>query len=230
MIGTLLAALPALADTVVTALTLAIGAGGGVAVVVLQRRRARHRAPSGRVLLALAGGSVSCAAIDAAARIGRADDAIVVPAALVATPYHLPLDCPLPEAASGALDLLEAVEQRLRRAGVEVDPRMVQGRTLRHALRRLAAQERFDRLVVPAADAEGDDGFSAEDVGWLLAHVDGEVLVLRPGRDGTAAPADVAADPPPVGSRRHVPGSARTDPDPALSDGGGRRGPAAAGV
>jgi hypothetical protein len=230
MIATNLAALPALADTIVTVATLALGAIGGGAVVLLQRRRARRRAPSGRVLLALAGNGVSCAAIDAAARIGRADDAIVVPAALVATPYHLPLDCPLPEAASGALDLLETVEQRLRRAGVEVDPRMVQGRTLRHALRRLTEQERFDRLVVPAADVDGDDGFSADDVGWLLAHVDGEVLVLRPGRDGPSAVAGAAPEPPPVGSRRHVSGSAWTDPDPALPDGGRRRGAAPAGV
>ncbi|MGX6450210.1 hypothetical protein ACVU7I_19390, partial [Patulibacter sp. S7RM1-6] len=62
-------------------------------------------------------------------------------------------------------------------AGVEVDPRIVQGRTVRHALRELAAGEPFDRLVVPAG--EDDRGLAAQDVGWLLAHVPGEVVVLR---------------------------------------------------
>ena len=42
------------------------------------------------------------------------------------------------------------------------------------------AQERFDRLVVPASDGVDEGGFGADDVGWLLAQVSGEVLVLRP--------------------------------------------------
>ncbi|WP_320670806.1 hypothetical protein [Patulibacter defluvii] len=185
-IDALLAALP-LGDVALGAVAAALGlvVGVGLAVTIRRARGDRRTAPSGRVLLALAGPEMSCAAVDAAARIGRADDAVVVPAVLVATPYHLPLDRPLPEAASEALDLLDAVEQRLQRAGVEVDARMVQGRTRRHALRRLVAEERFDRLVVPAArdpHPAGQDGsgFSADDVAWLLAHVDGEVLVLRP--------------------------------------------------
>jgi hypothetical protein len=41
------------------------------------------------------------------------------------------------------------------------------------------ANERFDRIVVAA----GDEGFSAEDVAWLLTHAEDEVIVLRPADD-----------------------------------------------
>jgi hypothetical protein len=38
--------------------------------------------------------------------------------------------------------------------------------------------EKFDRIVIPASEAR--DGFSAEDIAWLLENVPGEILVLRP--------------------------------------------------
>lgn len=173
-------ALPPLAEAAAVLVTLGLGgaAGAGAVAWLAARRRTREATPPGRILLALTGDGLPCAAIDAAARLGRADHAVVVPAVLLPTPYGLPLDRPSPDAGSDAMDLLEAVERRLTRAGVQVDGRVVQGRTRRHAIRRLVAQERHDRLVVPAGGAE-DGGLSADDVGWLLAHVDGEVLVLR---------------------------------------------------
>jgi hypothetical protein len=180
-------ALPPLAEAAAVLATLGLGgaAGAGAVAWVSGRRRAREAAPPGRILLALTGDGLPCAAIDAAARIARADHAVVVPAVLLPTPYGLALDRPTPDAGSEALDLLEAVEGRLTRAGVAVDGRVVQGRTRRHAIRRLVAEERHDRLVVPAGGAD-DGGLSADDVGWLLAHVDGEVLVLRAGPRGRA--------------------------------------------
>lgn len=174
-------------DVGIVVLLVALGAAGGIGYAWWRGRRAATAAPQRRVLLALAGPDVSLAAIDAVARIGRAENAVVIPAKLVPTPYRLPLDCPLPESTSSALDLLEVVENRLRRAGVEVDCRLVPGRTVRHAVRRLVAQERFDRLVVPAGDGGDGGGFDADDVGWLLAHVAGEVLVLRPAAAGSVA-------------------------------------------
>lgn len=202
-------------DVAIVVLLVALGAAGGVGYAWWRGRRAATAAPQRRVLLALAGPDLSCAAIDAVARIGRAENAVVVPAKLVPTPYRLPLDCPLPESTSAALDLLEVVENRLRRAGVEVDCRLVPGRTVRHAVRRLVAQERFDRLVVPAGDGGDAGGFGADDVGWLLAHVSGEVLVLRPAVAGSLAD-DV------VRGRRpaRVAGGPRTDPVAADSHGG----------
>jgi hypothetical protein len=218
--------LPHAADVALTLVTLVVGVAVGIALVLgrAARRRARDATPPGRILVALTGDELPCAAIDAAARLGRADRAVVVPAVLLPTPYGLPLDCPLQEAGSAALDLLEAVERRLTRAGVLVDGRVVQGRTRRHAVRRLVEQERFDRLVVPASDA-GDGGFGADDVAWILAHIAGEVLVLRAGPGGPETP-----PPTPVGSGADVLRAARPDPLPADPDGGRRRGAPRAGV
>jgi hypothetical protein len=81
-----------------------------------------------------------------------------------------------------AVPLLEAIEQRATEAGVPVDSRIERGRNRRHALRQAIAQERFDRIVLAAA-TEGNDGFDADDVAWLLDHAPGEIVVLRPSSD-----------------------------------------------
>ena len=164
-------------DLIIPLTTAALGVLGTLA----WRRRPGDRGPAPRVLLALPGGELACGAIDAAARVARAERATVVPAVVLLTPARFPLDAPRPEATERTLDVLEAVERRLRAAGVAVDARIVTGRTVRHALRRAAEELPHERLVVPAGAGHG--GFAAEDVGWLLDHVDGEVLVLRPGAE-----------------------------------------------
>jgi len=167
---------------------LGVAAGalvGGLTVLAWRRRPdARGRGP--RILLALPGGELACEAVDAAARIARAERATVVPTVVLRTPYRVALDAARPDAAAEALELLEAVERRLRAAHVPVDARVVQGRTDRHALRRAHEQLRCDRMVVPAG--EGHGGFAAADVGWLLAHLPGEILVLRPTAGAGAPP------------------------------------------
>jgi hypothetical protein len=72
------------------------------------------------------------------------------------------------------------VEQRATLAGVPVDSRIERGRTLRHALSELITHEQFDTLVVAAVDAT-DAGFHPDDIGWILEHVKGEIIVIRSG-------------------------------------------------
>ena len=67
-----------------------------------------------------------------------------------------------------------------------VDARVDRGRTLRHAIREAIAHERFDRFVVAAAGARSE-GFQPDDVAWLLDHVPGEVVIIRPGDDDRIA-------------------------------------------
>ena len=64
----------------------------------------------------------------------------------------------------------------------------MRGRTVRHALRELLADERYDRLVVAAGTAH-TDGLSAADVAWLLEHAAGEVAVVRPADEAALAAA-----------------------------------------
>jgi hypothetical protein len=80
--------------------------------------------------------------------------------------------------------------QRAAAVGVPVDGRIGRGRNLRHAMRQLMANERFDRIVVPA----GDEGFSADDVAWLLRQAEGEVVVLRPADDRFVRARPIDAD------------------------------------
>jgi hypothetical protein len=165
----------------VIAVAFAVGLGAGLVLT-----RVRHRAPAPlepngaeRILFPFVGGALSERALEACLRLARAEHATLVPAYLVSVPMALHLDAPLPSACGTAFELLEAIEQRGAKAGVPVDGRIGRGRNLRHAMRQLMASERHDRIVVPA----GDEGFSADDVAWLLTHAEGEVIVLRPADD-----------------------------------------------
>jgi hypothetical protein len=155
----------------------------GVVGTLLAARRRRDRPERvrdrRRILFPFVGHSLSEPALDAALRIARAEDATVVPAYLVAVPRILDLATPVPKECAAAFELFEAIEQRAGQAAVPVDTRIQRGRTLRHAMRQLMAGESYDRIVV-AAELDGNDGFSAEDVAWLLHNAAGEVVVLRP--------------------------------------------------
>jgi nucleotide-binding universal stress UspA family protein len=158
--------------------------GAGVALLLVRRRRhAETTPPARRILFPYVGSQLSVRALDAALRIARFEDATLVATYLVPVPMALSLDAPLPRACSAAFELQEALEQRAQAAGIVVDARIATGRTVRHALRRLLEEERYDRLVVAAKTAH-TDGLSADDVAWLLEHAPGEVAVMRPADDG----------------------------------------------
>jgi nucleotide-binding universal stress UspA family protein len=136
-----------------------------------------------RILFPFAGRALSRRALDAALRLCRAEGATLVPAYLARVPLTLPMESPLPRQSREALPILEAIEQRAQKAGVPVDARIERGRTLRHAVLQLVEHERFDRIVTSAATGNnGSDGFSADDIAWLLDHAPGEIVVLHPGQ------------------------------------------------
>ena len=159
------------------------------AFVVRARRRDGEAPPSTRrILFPYVGTQLSVSALDAALRIARIENATLVPAYLAPVPMAVPLDTPIPRACDLAFELQEAIEQRATAAGVPVDGRIGRGRTLRHALRGLLADERYDRIVVAAATGR-TDGLSSADVAWLLEHAPGEVVVLRPADEAALAAA-----------------------------------------
>ncbi len=131
-----------------------------------------------RILFPFVGQALSTPAFDAALRLARAEGATLVPAYLAIVPLSVQLETPLKKQAEAALPLLEAVEQRAASQGVPVDSRIEPGRTVRHALRLLMEHERFDRIV--AAGATNGDGFTADDVAWMLENAPEEILILRP--------------------------------------------------
>jgi hypothetical protein len=176
------------AVTEVLILLVGVVAGAVIAVLVARRRRVEPARRTRRILFPYVGTQLSLSALDAALRISHVENATLVPAYLAPVPMAVPLDTPIPRACDDAFELQEAIEQRATAAGVPVDGRIGRGRTVRHALRELLAEERYDRIVVAAATAR-TDGLSAADVAWLLEHAPGEVAVLRPADEAALATA-----------------------------------------
>lgn len=143
------------------------------------RRAIARREGQPRLLVPFADGALDPAVLQAAIRIARAEEAILVPAFLVVVPLEFDVEAALERQAEAAMPLLEAVENAATRAGVLVDARIERGRTPINALGRLWEVETFDRILVPAL-APGHSGFSGKDVAWMLAHAPAETLVLRP--------------------------------------------------
>jgi nucleotide-binding universal stress UspA family protein len=161
-------------------LGLAAGACAGFALARVRSRTTSVGAGRvHRILLPFTGTTISRRALDAALRLAGAEDATLVPAYLATVPLSLPLDVPIQRECETALPLLEAIEQRAARAHIDVDSRIERGRSYRDALRRILAEERFDRVII-SATANEHESFSSEDIDWLLKRAPAEVLILRP--------------------------------------------------
>ena len=166
---------------VVLFVVLAAGAGAAGAIALRRPRPPRRPAfpPGARRILVPFSGRLDPTVLDAAIRIARAEEAVLVPAYLVIVPLRYAEDSPLREQVAMAVPLLEAVEHAALRAGVPVDARIEKGRTLTHALKRLWEVESFYRIVAPAP-TNGRGGFTEKELAWLLMHAPAETLVLKP--------------------------------------------------
>jgi nucleotide-binding universal stress UspA family protein len=148
------------------------------------RRAARDRPrPVRRILLPFTGQAISRRSFEAAVRLAKAENAIVMPAFLAQVPMNLPLETPLPVQCASGMPLVEAIEQRLSSQGIAVDSRIGRGRSARDALRKLLDEEQFDRIIVSAD--EDPQGLSYDDLRWLLERVPAEILILRPAPEDT---------------------------------------------
>lgn len=132
-----------------------------------------------RVLVPFTDGELEPTVLDAAIRISQAEEAMMVPAYLIVTPFEYTLDAPMHQQVELAMPLLEAVEHAALRAGVPVDSRVESGRSPTHALRRLWEAEHFDRIVAPAPVKAGA-GFTPKQLQWLLSNAPSETVILRP--------------------------------------------------
>ena len=146
------------------------------------RGRRRRRQRTKRVLVPFTRGGLDPTVLDASIRIARAEDATLVPAYLIVTPFEFALDVPMHQQVAIAMPLLEAVEHASLKAGVPVDARIESGRTPIHSLQRLWDAECFDRIVVPAT-SDRESGFTPRDLLWILTHAPSETVILRPDPD-----------------------------------------------
>ena len=149
------------------------------------RLAARDRPrPVRRILLPFSGQAISRRSFEAAVRLAKAENAIIMPAFLARVPMNLPLETALPVQCARGMPLLEAIEQRASSQGIPVDSRVGRGRSARDALRKLLDQEHFDRIIV-SADEDPRAGLSYDDLRWLLERVPAEILILRPAPEDT---------------------------------------------
>jgi nucleotide-binding universal stress UspA family protein len=147
------------------------------------RRSTGRRDGRPRLLVPFTAKQLDPTVLDAAVRIARAEEAVLVPAYLLVVPLEFSLDAPVQhDELQRAMPILEAVELAARRAGVPVDARIERGRSPIDALQRLWCAESFDRVIVPAP-APRSPGFSPKDLVWMLAHAPAETLILRPLHD-----------------------------------------------
>ncbi len=135
-----------------------------------------------RSLVPFTAGDLDPSVLEAAIRIARFEDAVLVPAYLLVVPLEFAPEAPLKGQVEVAMPLLEAVELAASRAGVAVDARIERGRTPIHALQKLWDIESFDRIVVPAP-TPGRAGFSSKELAWMLTNAPSETLILRPAPD-----------------------------------------------
>jgi hypothetical protein len=156
--------------------------------VNLGRRRKLSTEGKRRILVPFTAGGLDPAVLDAAIRIARAENAVLVPAYLLVVPRELAPDAPATTQVDRAMPLLEAVEIAALEAGVPVDARIERGRTPIHALVKLWEIERFDQLVA-AAPRGRDPGFTAEELAWILTNAPVETLILRPDPSVPVVPA-----------------------------------------
>jgi len=166
---------------IVVLAVLVVALGATLLALIARRSRRPRRLPAKRgarrVLVAFSG-SLDATVVDAAIRIARADEAVLVPAYLLVVPLRYAENSPLREEVQVAMPLLEAVEHAALSAGVPVDARIEKGRTLTHALKRLWEVEQFDRIIAPAP-ANGH-GFTEKELAWVLTHAPSETVVLKP--------------------------------------------------
>jgi nucleotide-binding universal stress UspA family protein len=165
-------------------IVLGVLAGWVVPRVLHRERRAARPTSTRQILLPFTGTTLSRRALEAALRLARVEDAVLMPAFLATVPLHLSLESPLPKQCAVGMPLLEAIEQKAIAQDVRVDARVERGRSYRHALGRVLAAESFDRVII-SATADSHHGLSDRDLMWLLEHADAEVLILRPAPQDT---------------------------------------------
>jgi hypothetical protein len=136
-----------------------------------------------RLLVPFTAGDLDPSVLEAAIRIARFENAVLVPAYLLVVPLEFAPEAPLKGQVEVAMPLLEAVELAASKAGLLVDARVERGRTPIHALQKLWEVETFDRILVPAP-TPGQPGFSPKELAWMLTNAPAETLILRPSPNG----------------------------------------------
>ena len=130
-----------------------------------------------RIAFPFTGEGLSEPALAAALRLARAEGATLMPVYLALVPLRLEIDVPLRSQCEIAFALLKQSSSEPRRQR----SRSTADRARADRPPRAAGADRARALrAMVVAGPDGTVGGFPEDVAWLLAHVPGELIALRP--------------------------------------------------
>lgn len=113
-----------------------------------------------------------------AARMAKRQHAVVVAIYVIEVPYTLPIEADLPEAERRALDSLSAAEEIARKAGVDIETRMIRDRQAGTAIIRTAQEESASLIVMGTYREHGYAGAPlAKAIDFVTTHTTTDVLI-----------------------------------------------------
>ncbi|HLN47118.1 MAG TPA: universal stress protein [Magnetospirillaceae bacterium] len=154
---------------------------------------------SGKVLVVFSSDINSLVLMALAARMAKRQQATVVAIYVIEVPYTLPIEADLPQAERRALDSLNAAEEVARKAGVDIETRMIRDRQTGTAIVRAAQEESASLIVMGTYREHGYAGAPlAKAIEFVTTHAMTDVLIGVSSIDAksmlSVAPADVNAD------------------------------------
>lgn len=133
---------------------------------------------SGNVLVVFSADINSLVLMALAARMAKRQHATLVAIYAIEVPYTLPIEADLPEAERRALDSLSAAEEIARKAGVDIETRMIRDRQTGTAIIRAAREVSASLIVMGTYREHGYAGAPlAKAIEFVTTHTTTDVLI-----------------------------------------------------
>lgn len=154
---------------------------------------------SGKVLVVFSADINSLVLMALAARMAKREQATVVAIYVIEVPYTLPIEADLPQVERRALDALSAAEEVARKAGVDIETRMIRDRQTGTAVLRAAQEEGASLIVMGTYREHGYSGAPlAKSIEFVTTHTTTDVLIGVSSVEGksvlSVSPANGVAD------------------------------------
>ena len=145
---------------------------------IAQTASSRASQISGKVLVVFSDDINSLVLMALAARMAKRQDASLVAIYIIEVPYTLPIEAELPQAERRALDALTAAEEITRKAGLDIETRIVRDRQAGTAIIRAAREENASLIVMGTYREHGYAGAPlAKAIEFVTTHTSTDVLI-----------------------------------------------------
>ncbi|HZV79795.1 MAG TPA: universal stress protein [Candidatus Binatus sp.] len=133
---------------------------------------------SGKVLVVFSADINSLVLMALAARMAKREHATLVAIYVIEVPYTLPIEAELPQVERRALDSLNAAEEVARKAGVDIETRMIRDRQTGTGVIRAAQEEGASLIVMGTYREHGYAGAPlAKAIEFVTTHSTTDVLI-----------------------------------------------------